>query len=203
MRRLHHPRRLMLAAALVAVMIAVPLITFAQSKPSHDYSAYPPEKRVILEAQDRAIATAQAEPRPPKNPQDPKGAAPAAGGGRPTPNPGNLQRTGAGSGSIIETALAPFSSEQFLAQNRWVENQGPTATVVYAGVDGQDASQGRVMVHVVRDGQTVIDGASVPTPTKHGTVRVVGARGELLTLRALDGTTFAFDVVSRKFVTTG
>ena len=59
------------------------------------------------------------------------------------------------------------------------------------------------MVHVVRDGQTVIDGASVPTPTKHGTVRVVGARGELLTLRALDGTTFAFDVVSRKFVTTG
>ena len=39
-----------------------------------------------------------------------------------------------------------------------------------------------------------------PTPTKHGGVRVVSEQGNRLTLVSTDGTTYYFDIPSRRFV---
>ena len=72
--------------------------------------------------------------------------------------------------------------------------------MAYAGVTGSDPSQGAVMVTPVAAGQR---GGRYLTPTKHGAVRVVDAVGEVLELEAEDGTTFYFDVPSRKFLDAG
>ncbi len=190
-------RRLVLLGALgLSVLIAAPVVAVAQNRPGPDYSKFPPEKRALLEAQDRAIATAQAGPKPPKDPRDSKGNVPQAA--PPPPRPGSQPRRLAGAGTIIETGLAPFPAQQFFGQNRWVETKGGNDVVVYAGADGEDPSQGVVVVQVTRN-HAGIDGGAFPTPRKAGAVRVTGAQGEVLTLTATDGTTFTFDVASRRF----
>lgn len=104
-------------------------------------------------------------------------------------------RTRAGAGTIIETGLAPYPGSLYSFENRWVMETPARAIIVYAGSSATDPAQGLVVVDSSPRGV----GGTFPTPTKSGSVHVVGADGQRLTLAAADGTTFVFDVAARAF----
>jgi hypothetical protein len=100
----------------------------------------------------------------------------------------------AGSGIIVESGQVPGAGD---IRNRWYQKGESVNTVVYAGRLLKDRSQGMLLIR--QDG--TVFGAPPPggggtyyTPTRHGAVRIVGAVGEVLELKAEDGTTFHFDV---------
>jgi hypothetical protein len=104
-------------------------------------------------------------------------------------------RTQAGAGTIIETGLAPYPGSIYRFENRWVMETPARAIVVYAGSWVADPAQGLVIVDSSPRGV----GGAFPTPTNSGAVRVVDADGQRLTLVAVDGTTFVFDVAALAF----
>ena len=190
------PRHIRFAAAVVGLAL-IGLILFglpfdgrtqigrAQSQPRD-----PKAERVVQEGQ--AIATAQAQPRPPKDVGKPPRQAPGPA------QPAALPRQAAGAGTVVESGLAPLPGSVYTIENRWFETRGGGELIVYAGAETQDPAQG---VLVVRAAQANLGPSGVyPTPTRSGAVRVVGAVGERLQLQSASGTTFTFDVAARRFI---
>jgi hypothetical protein len=83
-------------------------------------------------------------------------------------------------------------------QNAWVGLVDGNEVDVIAGALPSDPEQGiiRIIVSVFRGGISEI----IPTPTRHGGVRVVSEHNNRLTLVSTDGTTYYFDVPARRFV---
>lgn len=176
-------------------------LTAGSTQPTADISQLPPEKRVIEQRYQDARATALAGTQPPPRPFVPT-----------TPEPtvlGGLPRTPAGNGTIIENGPAPFPAYIFVA-NQWITEVNDKEILVYAGAVRGDGArqfdppwQGEVIVVVNTPDYSQFfpdEGGEYQTPTKVGPVRIVSADGMKLTLNAPDGTSFVFDVVSRKFV---
>jgi hypothetical protein len=172
-------------AGLLALTTA--LVALAETA-GHD--RLPPEKQATLQREAEALAAAQAGLRPAKDVTK----LPEARPDEPRLLP--LQRTPAGAGTIVESGLAPFGSG-FVVENRWYEQRGAEQLIVYAGGSRADPSQGVLAVALT----TSRGGGFYPTPTKAGSVHVVAAVGERLTLISKNGATFVFDIPTRSFVT--
>lgn len=125
----------------------------------------PPGKQAIEQeySQERA---AGAENPAPRNPQAPYPIAPEV-----------PFVTG-----VIDDDDAPFSSEDVSICNRWQGIQNGVRTLVYAGVDADDAQQGVVIVQTIPDYPGDVSGQRVLTPVRAGAVCVVVAQNGLLTL---------------------
>jgi hypothetical protein len=67
---------------------------------------------------------------------------------------------------------------------------------VYAGLAKTEPGQGIVIVWTIGRNECSL----YRTPIRAGSLRVVGAEGERLTLATPSGATFVFDVPRRKFV---
>jgi len=116
-----------------------------------------------------------------------------------------LQRP-AGDGHIVEGMPALDLQSSFLSSNAWIQTKKDRYTLVWAGVqrdrtEGKN-EQGAVIVEVrsLPDHQPLAGGGLYVTPTKSGPVIIADATGQILTLRALDGSTFSFNVVSGRYV---
>lgn len=102
---------------------------------------------------------------------------------------------------IIEGHAAPFSGSVFQLENQWQQVLGERHVNVYAGALGEDRQQGVVIVQTthVADLAHPSNPVFVRSPARTGALRIVEERGALLTLRALDGSTYTFDVASASF----
>jgi hypothetical protein len=153
-------------------------------------SRIPPDQQAVLDREATQIAFARNAPQPPK------------GGIGPPPNvqpvPGRLlgTRIPAGQGTILETGFSPLGSA-FEGENRWYEQVGSEDLAVYAGALRSDPAQG-LLVDWMSKIRTGKDG-SYPTPTRAGSVHVVGAVRERLTLASISGAQFVLDVATRPF----
>lgn len=160
-------------------------------------AALPPAKQTVIARPRMLQAAALAGPRPASGYHKPN-PVPAAARAFVTPVSGDLMRTVAGTGTIVETTQGPFSASTFQVQNEWYEDTNGASIGVYAGTLGQDPSQSAVFVIV----EGVIPGITsgvYDAPAKGGAVRIVGATGNTLSLRAADGTTVTFDVTTHTF----
>jgi hypothetical protein len=101
---------------------------------------------------------------------------------------------------IIESGLAPFPAAEFTFENQWQNVAKGHHVNVYVGSDAEDAAQGVVVVE-----RTTLDGASSDGPDVYtapgavGSLRIVSARGVVLTLQSASGETFTFNVESGDF----
>ena len=120
----------------------------------------------------------------------------------------------AGSGKIIETSFTPLNSI-YRIKNQWHEDINGLHITVYAGGRQSDSAGGDallsdlswpgILVLTVTDGNgnyLAEKSGEYWTPRNAGPVRVVSANGDKLTLVAVDGTSFIFDVVNRQFLST-
>jgi hypothetical protein len=81
------------------------------------------------------------------------------------------------------------------ALNGWFGFWDGNEVSVYAGASYDDPDQG-VIVILMRNAPE----GNLPTPTKHGAVRVVSVNNNRLTLVSTDGTTYYFDIPSLSYV---
>lgn len=120
--------------------------------------------------------------------------------------------TPAGAGYIVPVS-APFSGLSYHFENEWYEDtdNATRRTEVWVGSvsapGGGDTQKGVVVVSVVvlttQDNQAILKQVHLGeylTPCQGGSVHIVGATGEVLTLQAASGHTFYFDVPARQFV---
>jgi hypothetical protein len=169
----------------------------------------PAEKRAFQEAEYQRCVQARktAAAAPPKTPDfslKPKPQATFSGGATMV-----VPRTPAGAGTILDDDSSPLGS-LYVIENSWFfETQGKRYQV-YAGAQRQEgppqarnAMQGIVAVWVWKPNGEVFtggDGGIYNVPGKKGPVRITGAQGQRLILNTDDGTTFYFDLPSRRFV---
>lgn len=105
----------------------------------------------------------------------------------------------AGAGMILEDGQVDLPSDTGSFKNQWYVQTANGEIRVYAGAEKRDVQQGLLFVSVRNSPQPrSIDGYY--TPLRAGAVRIISAVGERLTLRAADGTLFAFDVPTRQWV---
>lgn len=101
---------------------------------------------------------------------------------------------------IIQDAQAPYPQALYIIANLYQLDRGTNHIQVYAGADREDPSQGLVIVRVtpfdLRSATTDV----YRTPTRAGTLRVVSAAGDRVTLTSTSGATFVFDIATRRFV---
>lgn len=121
----------------------------------------------------------------------------------------NLPRRKAGDGTIVETSLAPFPS--YLAfYNQWYIETNGKITRVFAGARRGDGAvpfdrpwKGLVFVEVTSSDKTQAypaEGGFYETPEKPGYLRIIDARGQMLTLLAENGQVYTFDVSTRQYL---
>jgi hypothetical protein len=84
------------------------------------------------------------------------------------------------------------------AQNEWFGFVGGNSTNVFAGALVGEPDQG--VVHLFIKYPTRGFDEQILTPTQHGGVRVVSEYNNRLTLISTDGTTYYFDLPTRRFV---
>lgn len=105
----------------------------------------------------------------------------------------------AGDGYIVEEAMPPFPASLMVPENDWFRDTGKDSIqVVWAGADGQDRSQGMVLVMTESPAGFEMTGR-FHAPGNAGALRVVGASGLVLRLLAADGTTLDFDAETLSF----
>ncbi|MGH8527233.1 MAG: hypothetical protein ACREXY_24415, partial [Gammaproteobacteria bacterium] len=80
--------------------------------------------------------------------------------------------------------------------NYWVGHVRDQWVSVYAGSQDADPNQGGVVI----EPYGAPPGQFLPTPVAAGSVKIVSAEDTRLTLLAMDGTSFVFDVESESFV---
>jgi len=104
----------------------------------------------------------------------------------------------AGSGAIVQSGMSALPPQLYNFQNHWFEDEPDWPVVVWAGALAQDLEQGVVVVDA--EGNEISLRGEYLTPGRDGSVRVISAIGEQLTLQATDGTTFVFDLPSHSFL---
>lgn len=88
-------------------------------------------------------------------------------------------------------------AHEMVTKNCWSEVFGTTYIFLRAGASTTDERQGLILISA-RSVDSPLPGAGIfyQTPSRHGQVEVSGAQGWLVSLRADDGTLFAFDLFS-------
>ncbi len=167
----------------------------------------PPEKRIYWEAEYQrcvqsskvAAATSAQTPDFSKRPK-PQG----------TMGPGPtavLPRRPAGVGTIIDSDVSPLSSDYSIENSWYAEIQGKLIQV-FAGARREEGPpksrntwQGVVVIWVTTPSGAVLpEGSTHNTLARVGPVKIVDVQGQRLVLKAEAGSTFYFDVPSRRFV---
>jgi len=187
--------RLLFASLVVALASGLLLLTIVGKSESD--SPLPPDKQAIVDREAKARSDALSQPLPPNARKDVEPYIQA------TATPWSpIAKVPAGAGSIVETGLAPFSSEEILVENQWQEIKDGNYVTVFAGASGGDHSQGLLIITAETvNGEHPIPsaGGGYLSPMKTGALGVVGADGERLTLASAGGATLFFDVASRLF----
>jgi hypothetical protein len=100
----------------------------------------------------------------------------------------------------FEGDMAKFSAEKLFIDglNAWRGYQDGFSVGIYAGSLPDDSEQGAIVVISHQPYRLVEE--KVLTPTKHGGVRVLAEQNNRLTLQAIDGEMYYFDVPARRFV---
>lgn len=213
---------LLIPAALVVAAAIIPIIVTGQGRPDTVFDAEvadlqkqlgdasDPETRGLLAEKLRLAASDQESVRGAKESKqvplsDPAQQAklnpPAEGSGPPEPGPMGGIVGPAGEGYLIETDFGLPRSFGIRGRNAWYfDTPSGDRIVVWVGglnVDGPDFDHGAVRVERridVRHGGAVEFGPVVVVPGDVGPLRVVGATGRVLTLRADDGKEVRFNV---------
>lgn len=175
----------LIACGLVAIIGAG--VALASGNP---FAKYPPAKAAILQREQNAVATAQAQPHAPKNPND---VAAVASTPHPTETAGITNSQSAG----------PFSACKLLVQNMW---QGPVNDrweVVYAGATHHDLAacndpQGALAIF---DRNTAAQIGWYTAPTGVKSLTIIAVNGDVMTLRTDAGATLTFNLATDKFST--
>jgi hypothetical protein len=97
---------------------------------------------------------------------------------------------------IMEPLSPPFGSATVKLTNMWRDNATGVWISAYAGALKSDLQQGVLIF--LPDGPTSQEWYN--TPTKAGSVTIVAAQNQQLTLQGENGDTFIFDIPSRQFV---
>jgi hypothetical protein len=95
---------------------------------------------------------------------------------------------------IIEGVAPPYNTDVFRSGNQWNGYIGDTLTHVFVGARSEDPQQGVVIV----EHPTL--GGWFDTPETHGMLRITAADGNILTLVAVDGFVYHFDVSTDSYV---
>lgn len=117
----------------------------------------------------------------------------------------------AGDGAVSDYPLNMVPGSIFIDENAWLAPTGEDMTrIVLAGEDGNGGAtlptpaQGELLVwdapSTIGGGRMVSRGYFKPSGQAHGSLRVTGATGDIVTLEATDGTKYAFDAANLKFV---
>jgi hypothetical protein len=107
----------------------------------------------------------------------------------------------AGSGTIVQTGQAPFPAAVYTFQNHWYEVKNKQYIIVYAGALTNNPVQGLLVEETTSlNYSSVTAPATYLAPSQSGSLQIVAAHGELLTLQSAKGLTLQFDVPSGKFI---
>jgi hypothetical protein len=180
---------------LLAVFLLTPLIGLAQA--AQQTPALPPVKQAQLDRETQQIAAARAAPQPPKNLPKPariqRQPLPQRAPSSESPVPHHT----AGNGTIVDSGQAPFPAALFTFENRWFERTAAGDLVVYAGAAHDDPTQGLLAVRLISatPGPTTVYRA----PLHSGSLHIVGASGQKLSLVTSSGSQLVFDVAARSF----
>ncbi len=103
--------------------------------------------------------------------------------------------TGTREGDMIK-----FTAEKLflVALNGWGGYLDGNSVVIYAGCLLEDPEQGAIVFQISLPYRFYHE--KILTPAKHGSVRVVAEQNNRLTLVAVDGEVFYFDIPARRFV---
>lgn len=96
---------------------------------------------------------------------------------------------------ILEDEPAPFHSFEFMLSNQWQGTISGQWVHVFAGADGQDASQGLIFLMIEKTDMLL----RLPTEVKEGAVRILAEENLRLTLQTEAGTLLYFDIPARQF----
>jgi hypothetical protein len=193
-RQLAHRRIMLAMAASLGLIATVWVVALTLGGGAKD--ALPLEKQAAYDRMAQEQAVGRDNPAP-KHPD----ATPPVDMPEPGPRFPNVKTQAAGAGTIIKTQFAPPGAKNSLWKNLWQE-QGPAHGIaLYAGAVADDPQQGVVFWMHSGPPPAYLDttAAQLPTPTRHGAVHVESASGEVLTLRADDGTTFTFNAATGQF----
>lgn len=179
-------------AILIACSLVVAIGAGVALASGNPFAKYPPAKAAILQREQNAVATAQAQPRAPKNPNY---VAPAASTPHPTETAGITNGQNAG----------PFSACELLVQNTW---QGPVNgrwEVVYAGATHHDLAacndpQGAL---VIFDRSTAAQIGWYTAPAGAKSLAITSVNDEVMTLRTDTGATLTFNLATNTFSSGG
>ena len=165
---------------------------------------------IVLMSQESALQPATLVPA----------ATPASGYGPPTPQPSPIWSPAPGQQPAGDGWLAHFDNTGplypwVLLSSVWVRRTDSTHTLVYGGaaldptigpvrrvipgIAEQAYQQGAVVIVEKSDGITVGPPSVYHTPGLHGGLRIMGAEGSTLIIRAADGSWFTFDADERQF----
>lgn len=164
-----------LAGAAVALLLGWSIVQFSISASATQTN----KKQAMLQHMQQMRIAALAATKPSKNPN-----------WRPSPSTPEAWATG-----IVETNQAPFPADSYTISNQWQEVVGGKHLIVYAGSEGQDASQGLVIVMTWSlDLQTVTGPHVYITRSHSGALRITGVSAQHLTLTSTSGVQFVFFV---------
>jgi hypothetical protein len=109
----------------------------------------------------------------------------------------------AGAGEIIESGSAPFPSDGYDIVNYWTESNPEIGVItVMAGAQSNDPKKGSLILLLssLENKNTIIEETIFQVPFTNNELRIAEADGEIITLVNEGGSTYKFDVSSRKFV---
>ncbi len=97
---------------------------------------------------------------------------------------------------IIEGEPGPFYSGYFITRNAWQEQRADGFVQIFAGVTGQDPSQGALVVLLHNADRQAGREIWHLVPEKSGAIRIERADGQTLVLQSENGNLYYFDTVS-------
>jgi hypothetical protein len=95
---------------------------------------------------------------------------------------------------IFDDPEAPFPAAEYLISNRWQQDIGATHVVAYAGQRGDGSERGVVVILVYSLDLSSVRKIEVGGPPGGGPLKVVSARGHVLTLVGQAGGNVALDI---------
>lgn len=188
-------RSVLYAAVGIGGIALVAIAGLARATPPASGIALPPEKQAIVDTYVARQQAGQAHPAPKLGPA----AVPSAAPDLITPT---VARTPMGAGYLVDAAdtMRPAGDSTDAFTNSWYA-LGPALNVdVWAGTHALDPNQAFLLV-VRWDAHrlSILSSGTYDAPTKVGPITIVAATGTTLTLRAADGTSYTFDVLTHRF----
>jgi hypothetical protein len=106
-------------------------------------------------------------------------------------------RSGMPEQGIIETSESSLPMSDYRLTNRWQALDGSTLVQIFAGGKADDPGKAVIVERVLRwPGTGVISTKVISPGNAAGPLRIVGASGMTLTLRASDGGRYSLDATS-------